>query len=169
MEACRLWSARLRENYASGGSGRNVDSARLSNCPVQFLGKYSRNASPMNVFERMHGDYVQQRRLEKLVRHLEGFIQRDASVADVGCGDGRLAAMLQERRPDLKIEGIDVLKRPRTWIPVRQFDGRALPYEAGEVDVVMLVDVVHHVEQPEQLLREAVRIAKACIVIKDHL
>jgi len=123
----------------------------------------------MNVFEQMHGGYIRQRRLERLVRHLEGLIPRNASVADVGCGDGQLAAMLQECRPDVKIEGFDVLKRPRTWIPVRRFDGRTLPYEAGAVDIVMLVDVLHHVEQPEQLLREAVRVAKVSVVIKDHL
>lgn len=123
----------------------------------------------MNVIEQIHGVYIQQRRLERLVRRLEGFIPRNSSVADVGCGDGQLTAMLQWCRPDLKIEGIDVLKRSRTWIPVRQFDGRTLPYESGEMDVVMLVDVLHHVEQPEQLLREAVRVAQGSVVIKDHL
>ena len=123
----------------------------------------------MNLLEQMHGGYIQQRRLEQLVRHLEGFIPRNSSVADVGCGDGQLTAMLQECRPDLRMEGIDVLRRTRTWIPVRQFDGQTLPYESGAMDVVMLVDVLHHVEHPEQLLREAVRVAKAGVVIKDHL
>jgi SAM-dependent methyltransferase len=123
----------------------------------------------MSVLERIHGGYVQRQRLERLVRHLEGFIPRNASVADVGCGDGQLAAKLHAYRPDLKIEGIDVLKRPRTWIPVRQFDGRTLPYASGGMDVVLLVDVLHHVEQPEQLLREAIRVARGSVVIKDHL
>ena len=37
---------------------------------------------------------------------------RDAHVLDVGTGDGLIAAALAERRPDLRIEGIDVLVRP---------------------------------------------------------
>jgi SAM-dependent methyltransferase len=61
-----------------------------------------------------------------------------------------------------------VLVRPQTLIPVVPFDGRTIPYPAGAFDVVMFVDVLHHTEDPIVLLREAKRVARQAIVIKDH-
>lgn len=123
----------------------------------------------MNMVERIHGAIIQQRRVRRLVRHLEEIIPQDALVLDIGCGDGQLAAMLREKRPDITIEGLDVLKRGKTWIPVREFDGVTIPRETASVDVVMFIDVLHHVDEPLHLLREAVRVSKRAIVIKDHL
>jgi hypothetical protein len=42
-------------------------------------------------------------------------------------------------------------------------------YREGSFDVVMFIDVLHHASQPMMLLREAVRIAREAIVLKDHL
>jgi SAM-dependent methyltransferase len=90
-------------------------------------------------------------------------------VLDVGCGDGRLARLIAEKRPDISIRGIDVLQRNDAVIPIDTFDGKSIPYGEDSFDVVMFVDVLHHASQPMTLLREAVRVARHAIVIKDHL
>jgi SAM-dependent methyltransferase len=90
------------------------------------------------------------------------------SILDVGCGDGLLAERLALRRPDLQITGIDVLVRPNTRIPVTAFDGRRIPRPDHSVDVSMFVDVLHHTKEPEALLREARRVTRRLILIKDH-
>jgi SAM-dependent methyltransferase len=54
-------------------------------------------------------------------------------------------------------------------MPVKTFDGKSIPYGDGSFDVVMFVDVIHHADQPMMLLREAARVARQAIVIKDHL
>ncbi|HSF67875.1 MAG TPA: methyltransferase domain-containing protein [Nitrospiraceae bacterium] len=123
----------------------------------------------MTLLEHLHGGYIQQKRLDGLVRHLIDVMPKNASVLDVGCGDGRLAALLREKRPDLVVEGIEVLRRDKTWIPVRQFDGQTIPYKSASLDVVMFIDVLHHVDDPMSLLREAARVARKSVVIKDHL
>jgi len=123
----------------------------------------------MNIVERIHGAFIQQRRVCRLVRHLDEVIPPDALALDIGCGDGQLAATLREKRPDITIEGLDVLKREKTWIPVREFDGVTIPYETASVDVVMFIDVLHHVEEPIDLMREALRVSRGTILIKDHL
>jgi len=92
-----------------------------------------------------------------------------ATVLDVGCGDGRLARLTGQRRPDLAIVGIDVLVRPTCQIPVREFDGLAIPYEDGAFDTAMLVDVLHHAEHPAALLRETLRVARRGLLVKDHV
>ena len=48
------------------------------------------------------------------------------------------------------------------------FNGTHLPYEASSVDIVLLVDVLHHTQDPMVMLREARRVARKGILIKDH-
>lgn len=103
-----------------------------------------------------------------LARHLADAIPRNASVLDVGAGDGKLAEALLLLRPDLSIRGVDVLIRPGTAIPVEPFDGAHLPLGSGEVDVVMMIDVLHHTDDPMVLLREGARVARRALVVKDH-
>ena len=91
------------------------------------------------------------------------------TLLDVGCGDGTLARSIVERRPELEVTGVEIRARPHTAIPVREFDGRILPFASGSHDVVMLVDVLHHAEEPMLLIHEAARVASRAVIIKDHL
>jgi SAM-dependent methyltransferase len=109
------------------------------------------------------------RRIYVLARHLATAIAGRGRVLDLGCGDGQLALALMRLRPDLTVEGVDVVPRPRTLIPVTQYDGVTLPFEDKSFDYVTIVDVLHHTEDPEAVLAEAARVARLGVVIKDHL
>lgn len=119
--------------------------------------------------DRLHGRVVHTRRIERLVAHLGPLIPRSASVLDVGCGDGLLAARLQSARPDLRIRGLDVLTRPKTFVPVDLFDGENIPAGERSWDIVTCIDVLHHVDDPVRLLAECARVGRRAVVIKDHL
>jgi len=123
----------------------------------------------VSLVDRVHESHVHRRRVRVLARHLAEMLPRDALVLDVGCGDGRLAQAVMAQRPDLAIRGIDVLVRPDAAIPVTWFDGVHIPFEDRSVDAVVFVDVLHHTADPTSLLREAVRVTRETIVIKDHL
>ncbi len=122
----------------------------------------------MNVLEKIHGGYVHNRRVQVLARELSALLPAHGRVLDVGCGDGLLAAVIQAHTPGTTITGIDVLVRSETHIPVSQFDGSIIPFADGSFDAVMFVDVLHHTDDPAVLLREAARVARHVIVIKDH-
>ncbi|MFL5886421.1 MAG: methyltransferase domain-containing protein [Thermoleophilaceae bacterium] len=119
------------------------------------------------VLDTVHGGLVHERRVRVLARHLADLVPNAARVVDVGCGDGRIDALIQEHRPDLEITGMDIGVRDETLIPVQEFDGLHIPLEDGAVDVVMLVDVLHHADDPHTLLAEAKRVAGRAIVLKD--
>jgi len=123
----------------------------------------------MNLLERVHEAYVHGRRIRRLSEHLSEMIPPRCSLLDVGCGDGQLAQSLQRKRPDLRIEGVEVQLRQQTWIPVTQFDGACLPYRESCFDGVMLIDVLHHTPDPGRLLREALRVSRRWLILKDHV
>jgi SAM-dependent methyltransferase len=122
----------------------------------------------MRLTDIVHGAAVHPRRVRVLAEHAARLIPADADVVDVGTGDGLLAAAVADRRPDVCIQGFDVLVR-NAAIPVAHFDGRSIPMATDSVDVVTFFDVLHHADDPLALLREGARVARSCLVIKDHL
>jgi 2-polyprenyl-6-hydroxyphenyl methylase/3-demethylubiquinone-9 3-methyltransferase len=94
-------------------------------------------------------------------------VTRDAErVLEIGCGDGAMATALRQVLPAVELLGID----PGTSTPGRMFTGdrrgtefrsltttELLASEPTPFDLVVLCDVLHHVEESAraQILREA--------------
>lgn len=117
-----------------------------------------------------HNAAVFNRRVRVLSRHLADAVPGGGGrVLDLGCGDGQVAAAVMGLRPELAFEGVDVMLRPRTHIPVTRFDGDRLPFADAAFDYVTVVDVLHHTANPAAVLGEARRVARRAVIIKDHL
>ena len=123
----------------------------------------------MTLTGSLHEKLVFGRRTQALAGHLEALLPEGAHVLDVGCGDGTIDRLILQDRPDLRVEGIDILVRPETHIPVTRYDGETIPFADKSVDVVQFVDVLHHTNNQEQLLAEAARVARKAVILKDHL
>lgn len=122
----------------------------------------------MTAFGKVHEALVFGRRVEVLARELAAQLPQGGRVLDIGCGSGDIAAAVMARRPDVQIEGVDVLVRPNTRIPVTAYDGSRLPHPDKSFDVAMMVDVLHHTDDPEAVLAEARRVSRQGVLIKDH-
>jgi SAM-dependent methyltransferase len=118
---------------------------------------------------RAHSRLVYGRRVGVLAERVAALLPQRAQVLDVGCGDGFIDALIMEQRRDVRIQGIDVLVRGTLHIPVVPFDGMTIPFDDAVFDAVVLIDVLHHAEDPVRLLREARRVARDSIIIKDHV
>jgi len=123
----------------------------------------------MNPIEHIHDTRVHVRRVRLLAEVAARLLPPDArTLLDIGCGDGALGAGLARMRPGLEVRGVEVGVRPTTAIPVTEFDGHKLPHAEHSIDATMLVDVLHHTTHPGELLREASRVARRWILLKDH-
>jgi ubiquinone/menaquinone biosynthesis C-methylase UbiE len=122
----------------------------------------------MSLIDRLHSHLVHSRRVRVLSDHFAELISQNSLVLDVGCGDGLVAHWIRQKRPDITLQGIDILVREETSIPVEAFNGQEIPYDDKSFDAVMFVDVLHHTTDPMILLREAARIARKAVLIKDH-
>jgi len=123
----------------------------------------------VSLVERLHEGFVFPRRVRILSQRIAPLLPGRGRVLDLGCGDGHIAAAVQALRPELTLRGADVLVRPKTRIDVDPFDGATLPYSDRSFDAVMIVDVLHHTDDPARILREARRVCGGVVVIKDHL
>src|SRR4029077_12592202 len=75
---------------------------------------------PLSWIARSHRALVFGRRARVLADALAPLIPAEArSVLDIGCGDGTIAGLLAERRPELSIEGVEVIPRPTCRVPCR--------------------------------------------------
>jgi SAM-dependent methyltransferase len=118
----------------------------------------------------LHGRLIFRRRVRALAGNIAQMIPDGAAtLLDIGCGDGTLARSIMNHRPGLNATGVEIRARQHTAIPVQEFDGRILPFGDRSHDVVMLVDVLHHAAEPTLLIREARRVAREAVMIKDHL
>lgn len=118
--------------------------------------------------EKIHRNFVYNRRMDVLSGYFVNRLTDHARVLDIGCGDGKIDKLIMEKKK-VSIEGLDVLVRDNTYIPVTPFDGKEIPFEDGSFDTAMVIDVLHHVDEPESLMREMTRVARKNILIKDHL
>jgi ubiquinone/menaquinone biosynthesis C-methylase UbiE len=128
-----------------------------------------RTRSVMSGLKSIHHRFVSRRRAEALARELASRLPDNANILDVGCGDGAVSEIVMRWRPGVRYEGIDVLARPSCAIPCQTFDGTHIPYGERSFEVVQFVDVLHHTSDIEALVREAARVTRRYVLIKDHV
>lgn len=129
----------------------------------------------MSISGLLHKKLIYSRRMERLSGLLSKelascrALEKGTKVLDLGCGDGKIDSIIMKRMPTVSIEGIDILVRDMTYIPVTGYDGQHIPFEDDSFDVIMVVDVLHHTDDPAKVFKEICRVSAKYIVIKDHI
>lgn len=116
-----------------------------------------------------HNKMIYSRRMARLTELISEMLEGSQKILDVGCGDGRIDSYLMSSNKEIEIIGIDVLVRDNTYIDVIEYDGYHIPLKDNVVDTVMVIDVLHHVDDPQRLIKEMVRVTSDSIIIKDHI
>lgn len=104
-----------------------------------------------------------------LDRMLAGLAPR--TVVEVGAGEGRVTQRLVERFPDATVIGLDLLDDDLAgdWselgLPMFFGDATRLPFVDGAIDLVVGLEVMEHIPDPEHALREIARVCSGDVVL----
>ena len=97
---------------------------------------------------------------------------RPATLLDAGCGEGFVADIFLREMPELKITGFDVnegavrlarLRNPRGTFSTG--DIYNIDHPDDSFDVVVALEVLEHLHEPDRALAEMARVAKRAIVL----
>lgn len=127
------------------------------------------DSGTIEVVGRVHGELVHKRRIAVLGKRLAAMLPPASTLLDVGCGDGTIAKIVSRATPGLAITGAEFAPRQDCAIPCVGFDGLRLPFPDQAFDGCMFVDVLHHSDDQLAILRDAARVSRNFILIKDHL
>jgi ubiquinone/menaquinone biosynthesis C-methylase UbiE len=102
----------------------------------------------------------------------------DVSVLDIGCGEGFISAEINRHFPDMKITAIDfdaeAVKKAQNLhgsgggggnIVFQRGDIYNLEFQNNSFDIVLCLEVLEHLEHPEDALKEIYRVCKKHLVI----
>ena len=105
-------------------------------------------------------------RNELIVYMLCRFFPHARKMLEIGCGTGFVLRGITRARPDLRASGSEIFLEGLGFAAQRlpgadlfQMDARRIPYES-EFDLIGAFDVVEHIEEDEQVLREIHRALK---------
>ena len=94
-----------------------------------------------------------------------------STVVEVGAGEGRVTERLVERFPDATVIGLDLLDDDLAgdWaelgLPMFFGDATRLPFTDASIDLVVGLEVMEHIPQPEHALREIARVCRHTTVL----
>lgn len=102
-----------------------------------------------------------------IAKEFERFIEKEDRVLDIGAGGGWIGERISISRK-ASVLLLDVADMNRTNLELKVYDGKHIPFPNASFDDCLLVFVLHHCEDPLQVLREAVRTsAKRIVVFED--
>jgi len=115
---------------------------------------------------------IYEKRIGILSSMISSHLKEGDRILDIGSGFGALGKRIEETSKksgiEVKVQGLEKHARGGELIETLSFDGYNIPSEDSSYDVVILADVVHHEEDYMRLLKEAARVTRRFLIIKDH-
>ncbi len=104
--------------------------------------------------------------IQNKVLKFSGFLTPNSRILDLGSGNCLIADHLMNNGfqvVPIDIKDLSIVERIKPMI----YDGTTLPFETDTFDTVLLLTVLHHSDDPIQLISEAKRVAKNVVIIED--
>jgi ubiquinone/menaquinone biosynthesis C-methylase UbiE len=107
-------------------------------------------------------------RLKRMTALIGAYIRDGDTVLDVGCGRLEIGEVLAKEKGAHWI-GVDTVDYHEAPLEFHRYDGKRLPFDDGAADVVLLSFVLHHCDEPEDLVREIFRVTRHRIVVLEDV
>ena len=100
----------------------------------------------------------------KIINSIDG-----KNMIDIGCGGGLMIGLIKLFNPKIKVTGFEGSESIRPiWekrnLEVKTGDIYKLPFKNDEFDTVLSSHVIEHLEQPERMIDESLRISNKRVI-----
>lgn len=125
---------------------------------------YDKYASKNPIERRMMSGFFSS--LDSLIDSLD-----PRSILEVGVGEGEVLQRVMRRFPSATAKGVDLPddSLPRHWdersLDCEFGDATALRFADASFDLVLAIEVLEHVPEPDRALREIARVARGHVVL----
>ncbi|CAB4586137.1 MAG: methyltransferase domain-containing protein [Actinobacteria bacterium] len=115
---------------------------------------------------------IERRMMDGFMASLDRMLDpvRPRRILEIGVGEGHVMHRVRERFPDATLVGLDLPDAALAdmWradgLPCMFADATRLPFADRTFDLVMAIEVLEHVPQPDAALRELARVCSATLV-----
>jgi len=116
---------------------------------------------------------IERRLMQGFLRTFEAFLPAAApsAVLEVGMGEGEIASRVRQRYPESTMVGVDLLdpELAAAWgekgVAGAFADIAHLPFPTRHFDLVLAIEVLEHVPDPDAALRELSRVGRGAFVL----
>lgn len=105
-------------------------------------------------------------RAKDIYSRLKPYLKKGDKILDIGAGSCQIAEILTKRGFKTTLLDVKNLSSVSSINPII-YDGQYIPFKNNSFDVALLITVLHHTSNTEQVLSEAKRVSKRIIVIED--
>jgi ubiquinone/menaquinone biosynthesis C-methylase UbiE len=110
--------------------------------------------------------YIGKWRSGRYLPRIEKYLKREDKILDVGSGLCNTVELLKNKGH--KIVPLDIINLSFVnGIKPIIYDGGKMPFRNDEFDIALIVLVLHHTKNPEDILKEAKRVAKKIIIVEE--
>lgn len=146
---------------------------------MSSIGAETGNSHPYGNWQKYNSaNRLQRMMIGRFLETVRRSVERTGAVtiADVGCAEGFVAAFLRRSFPRVSCTGMDIdlaaLRRGRQLSPAfetQQADILHLPYPSKSMDLVLCLEVLEHLHQPQAALAEITRVSRRyCLLSVPH-
>ncbi len=109
---------------------------------------------------------IAKRRTDKIFSHIVDFLRSGDRILDIGAGNCIIAETLVGK--GLNVTPLEIQNKSLvdSICPVL-YNGVKIPFQDDKFDTALIVAVLHHSNDPVEIIKEAKRIAKRIIIVED--
>lgn len=102
-----------------------------------------------------------------LANYLTKYLAGYDSILDIGGGQGILSVVLAKKLK-IKVVNTDIVDYSTKGVPFVLCQENKLPFADKEFSASLLIDVLHHSRDPENLLKETIRVTKKRVLVIEN-
>lgn len=99
---------------------------------------------------------------------IRGFVS-GTRILELGSAESWIGGMLKAEAPERDVQLVDVVDMNRTDLPLTVYDGYTIPFPDDHFDTTLVMMVLHHCDDPEQVLREAARVTRGRLIVTESV